>query len=190
MNKKDIINNSFQSHIDLLSNMKEDFLEVIDHASQEIVNINYKKNKIFWCGNGGSASQANHLSAELVGGMYKKKIRPFQSICLNCDSAFITAWSNDDQFDNIFSRQLEALGRDGDILIALSTSGNSANIINAAKYAKSNDIYVISLTGNTGGEVRKYSDININISSNDTQRIQEIHILVGHILCDIVEQSL
>mgnify|MGYP006083085547 CR=1 FL=1 len=190
MNKKDIINNSFESHINLLGNMQKDFLEVIDHASQEIVNLDYKKNKIFWCGNGGSASQANHLSAELVGGMYKKKIMPIQSICLNCDSAFITAWSNDDQFDNIFSRQLEALGRNEDILIALSTSGNSPNIINAAKYAKSNGIYVISLTGNTGGEVKKYSDININVPSNDTQRVQEVHILIGHILCDIAEKSL
>jgi D-sedoheptulose 7-phosphate isomerase len=190
MNKKDIINNSFKNHITLLSNLKEDFFEVVELASKELVNTANRKNKIFWCGNGGSASQANHLSAELVGGMYKNKISPFQSICLNCDSAFITAWSNDDKFDNIFSRQLEALAVNGDILIALSTSGNSANIINAAKYAKSNGIYVISLTGNDGGEVKKYSNININIPSNDTQRIQEIHILVGHILCDIAEQSL
>ena len=146
-------------------------------------------NTIFWCGNGGSASQANHLSAELIGGMYKDKKSPFKSVCLNVDTAFITAWSNDDSFDNIFSRQLEGLAQSDDLLIALSTSGNSKNIINAAKYCNENNIKIISLTGFDGGILKNLSDININISTNSTQRIQEMHILLGHILCDIVEHS-
>ena len=121
--------------------------------------------------------------------MYKDKKSPFKSICLNADTAFITAWSNDNSFDNIFSRQLEGLAQNGDILITLSTSGNSKNIINAARYCNNNNIKIISLTGFDGGLLKNLSDININISINSTQRIQEMHILVGHILCDIVEHS-
>jgi len=121
--------------------------------------------------------------------MYKKKVKPLQSICLNVDTAFITAWSNDDSFDNIFVRQLEALSESGDILIGLSTSGNSSNIVEAAKFASSNKVKVISMTGNDGGKLSNHSDININIPINSTQRIQEMHILIGHILCDIIESS-
>ena len=114
--------------------------------------------------------------------MYQKKIKPFKSICLNVDTAFITAWSNDDSFNNIFVRQLEALSQSGDILIGLSTSGNSSNIINAAKFAQSKKLKVISLTGNDGGLLSENSDININIPINNTQVVQEMHILVGHII--------
>ena len=184
---KDLINNSLKHHSDVLQLIDKSTIvnsaNIIQHA------INQGKT-IFWCGNGGSASQANHLSAELIGGMYQKKINPFKSICLNVDTAFITAWSNDDSFDNIFVRQLEALSTSGDILIGLSTSGNSSNVVKAAQFAHSNKIKVISLTGNDGGSLKKHSDININIPTNSTQRIQEIHILIGHILCDIVEQVL
>ena len=143
---------------------------------------------IFWCGNGGSASQANHLSAELIGGMHKNKINPFNSICLNVDTAFITAWSNDDSFENIFTRQLQANGKKGDILIALSTSGNSKNISNVARYAQKSEIQVISFTGNDGGELKSISNLNINVDSKSTQRIQEMHILIGHIICDLIER--
>ena len=122
--------------------------------------------------------------------MYQEKTKPCQSICLNVDTAFITAWSNDNSFDNIFVRQLEALSKDGDILIVLSSSGNSLNIVNATKFAQSNGLKVISLTGNDGGNVKNSSDININIHSDNTQRIQEMHILVGHIICEIIEKSL
>ncbi|MEL0008852.1 MAG: SIS domain-containing protein [Flammeovirgaceae bacterium] len=147
-------------------------------------------NKIFWCGNGGSASQANHLSAELIGGMFKDKKAPFKSICLNVDTAFISAWSNDDSFDNVFIRQLEALADSGDILVALSTSGNSQNIINATKFCKQNDIKIISFTGFDGGLLKNNSDLNINIPVNCTQRVQEMHIFIGHIICDIIEKDL
>jgi D-sedoheptulose 7-phosphate isomerase len=183
---KDLINRSIQSHSEALNLLDE---QKIHHASDLIKQSLSGNNTIFWCGNGGSASQANHLSAELMGGMYKDKKSPFKSVCLNVDTAFITAWSNDDSFDNIFTRQLEGLALSEDILIALSTSGNSKNIINAAKYCNDNNIKVISLTGFEGGALKNLSDININISTNSTQRIQEIHILVGHILCDIVEHS-
>ena len=162
----------------------------IDKAVKIMIDALNNDSKIFWCGNGGSASQANHLSAELIGGMYKNKISPFNSICLNVDTAFLTAWSNDDSYENIFTRQLEALGDPGDVLIVLSTSGNSKNVVNAANLAKKDNIEVISLTGNDGGKLKNISNVNINIPSRNTQRIQEVHILVGHILCDIVEQTL
>ena len=181
---KDLINKSLKHHSAVLQLVDES--DIINSANIILNAINGGKT-IFWCGNGGSASQANHLSAELLGGMYLKKIKPFKSICLNVDTAFITAWSNDDSFDNIFVRQLEALAESGDILIGLSTSGNSSNIVRAAQFAHSNKLKVISLTGNDGGILNKYSDININIPTDSTQRIQEMHILIGHILCDIIE---
>ena len=184
---KDLINNSLKNHSEVLQLINES--DIISSANIIRDAINDGKT-IFWCGNGGSASQANHLSAELIGGMYQKKIKPFKSICLNVDTAFITAWSNDDSFDNIFIRQLEALSQSGDILIGLSTSGNSSNVVKAAKFAHSNGLKVISLTGNDGGKLNKNSDVNINIQTNSTQRIQEMHILIGHILCDIIENSL
>jgi len=186
MSKK-LITESIVHHSTVLESLDQN---TIGKAAQLIVESIHNNSKIFWCGNGGSASQANHLSAELVGGMYQEKTKPSQSICLNVDTAFITAWSNDDSFDNIFVRQLEALSNNGDILIVLSTSGNSSNIVNAVKFAQSNGIKVVSLTGNEGGSVKAFSDINININSNSTQRIQEMHILVGHIICEIAEQSL
>ena len=183
---KDLINSSIQSHSEALNLIDE---KKIHHASDLIIKSLSGNNTIFWCGNGGSASQANHLSAELIGGMYKDKKSPFKSVCLNVDTAFITAWSNDDSFDNIFARQLESLAKSGDILIALSTSGNSKNIINAVQYCNENDIKIISLTGFDGGRLKDYSDININIPIKNTQRIQEMHILIGHIICDIIEND-
>jgi len=164
-------------------------LSKIDHAVKMMIDALNNDSTIFWCGNGGSASQANHLSAELIGGMHKNKINPFNSICLNVDTAFLTAWSNDDSFENIFSRQLQANGKEGDILIGLSTSGNSININNAASYANKSGIKVISLTGNDGGKLKSISDLNINIDSKSTQRIQEMHILIGHIICDLIERN-
>ena len=184
---KDLINSSLKSHAEALKLIDE---KKIYQASDLIKKSLSENNTIFWCGNGGSASQANHLSAELIGGMYKDKKSPFKSMCLNVDTAFMTAWSNDDSFDNIFLRQLESLAQSGDILIALSTSGNSKNIINAVQYCSENDIKIISLTGFDGGLLKDYSDININIPINNTQRIQEMHILIGHIICDIVENNL
>ena len=183
---KNLIKQSIEEHSEAVN--KFDELKIIDAVKLMIKTID-NGSKIFWCGNGGSASQANHLSAELIGGMYKNKINPFNSICLNVDTAFLTAWSNDDSFENIFSRQLQANGKKGDILVGLSTSGNSNNINNAAAYAKKLGIKVISLTGNDGGKLKRISDLNINVDSSSTQRIQEMHILIGHIICDLIEKN-
>jgi D-sedoheptulose 7-phosphate isomerase len=186
----EIIKQSIAAHIKTMNLLDEATLSKIDTAALLIIDAFKNNHTVFWCGNGGSASQANHLSAELVGGMYKKKIKPFNSICLNTDIAFITAWSNDDSFDNIFVRQLEGISKKGDVLLSLSTSGESKNIINGAKFAKENNVKTISFTGNSGSSLESYSDINININTSDTQRIQEMHIMIGHIICDIVENAL
>tara|TARA_B100000965_G_scaffold144987_1_gene120834 strand:+ start:708 stop:1274 length:567 start_codon:yes stop_codon:yes gene_type:complete len=183
---KNLIKQFIEEHSETVNKFNE--LKIIDVVKLMIETID-NGSKIFWCGNGGSASQANHLSAELIGGMYKNKINPFNSICLNVDTAFLTAWSNDDSFENIFSRQLQANGKKGDILVGLSTSGNSNNINNAAAYAKTFGIKVISLTGNDGGKLKRISDLNINVDSSSTQRIQEMHILIGHIICDLIEKN-
>ena len=183
---KSLIRQSIEEHSRTIEKFDEN---QINEAIKLIINTIDNGSTIFWCGNGGSASQANHLSAELIGGMHKNKINPFNSICLNVDTAFITAWSNDDSFKNIFSRQLQANSKKGDILIGLSTSGNSININNAATYAKKSGIKVISFTGNDGGKLRSISDLNINVDSQSTQRIQEMHILIGHIICDLVERN-
>tara|TARA_B100001057_G_scaffold45658_1_gene40756 strand:+ start:1396 stop:1956 length:561 start_codon:yes stop_codon:yes gene_type:complete len=186
MSKK-IISEYILKHIEIAKNIDEN---LVQKASNMLINTIKRGNSIFWFGNGGSASQANHLSAELVGGMFKEKKSPFNSICLNTDTAFITAWSNDDTFDHIFTRQLNAIANHNDLIIMLSTSGNSKNIINAAKYASQNKLKSISLTGNDGGELKKLSNLNINIADNSTQRIQEMHIIIGHIICELVETSL
>ena len=170
--------------------LKENLTQIVN-ASEICINSLNNGGKLIFCGNGGSASDAHHLATELLVRLRPNVNRkPIPAISLNLDTTSLTACGNDYSYEVYLSRMLEALGNKDDLLIVISTSGNSANIINAAKYAKSNGIYVISLTGNDGGEVKKYSNININIPSNDTQRIQEIHILVGHILCDIAEQSL
>ena len=183
---KPLINQFIEEHSETVKKFDS---SKIDKAVKIMIDALNNDSKIFWCGNGGSASQANHLSAELIGGMHKNKIKPFNSICLNVDTAFLTAWSNDDSFENIFSRQLQANAKKGDILIGLSTSGNSSNINNAAIYAKKFGIKVISLTGNDGGKLKSISDLNINIDSNSTQRVQEMHILIGHIICDMIERN-
>jgi len=185
-----IISKSLNDHFHLKNDMLELLPKKLKEVSQVLIKALSNNNKLMWCGNGGSAAQAEHLSAELLGGLNKKKVDPFFSICLNSDSSFMTAWSNDDSFDTIFSRQIQAFGREGDALILLTTSGNSENQINAAKKAKELGVRVLSLTGKDGGKLVKYSDSNINIESESTQRIQEMHIMIGHILCDIIEDSL
>ena len=189
MNKTEKIDLAISEHVNLLNDNQSYFQNKIEEATSILIEALINKKQILWCGNGGSAAQASHLSAELVGGMFKKKKSPLKSLCLNTDTAFITAWSNDDSYDNIFSRQIESIGTSGDVLVALTTSGNSNNIINAIKIAKSKKIVTISLTGNDGGEVSKLSDFNINVFSDDTARIQELHILIGHIICEIVETN-
>jgi len=182
--KQEIINSS-----DVFRSIAKTCTKDISKTSEIIISAINKENKIFWCGNGGSAAQAQHLSTELVCGLRSHERIALPSISLTTDTSMITAWSNDTDFSTIFSRQIEALGKTGDVLIAISTSGNSKNIVEAVKKAKKKGIITIGFIGNRKCEMRKICDLDISVPSTDTQRIQEGHILIGHIICEIVERE-
>ena len=145
--------------------------------------------KIMFCGNGGSASDAQHLSAELVG-RYMKNRKPIASVALTTDTSIITAIGNDFSFDEIFSRQVESIGKEGDILYAISTSSMSKNVINAIKTAKKLNIKTIGVTGSDDSGFREICDIVISVPASRPDRIQEMHIAIGQILCEIIETEL
>ncbi len=145
--------------------------------------------KILLCGNGGSAADAQHIAAELSC-RFQKNRQAYYAEALHVNSSFLTAASNDLGFEKAYARMIEAAGRPADILIAISTSGNSPNILAAAEAARSRDMYVITLTGNDGGKLAALADIDLCMPSKITARIQEAHILVGHILCELVENEL
>ena len=144
--------------------------------------------RVFFCGNGGSAADAQHLAAELSG-RYLRDRRPLDGIALHCNTSAMTAIANDYSFDKIFARQLEAHGRQGDVLVAISTSGNSANVIEAAKEAHRLGMSVIGMTGADGGRMKELADILIAVPSAFTPRIQEMHIMAGHVMCEMVEDA-
>ncbi|RMD84768.1 MAG: SIS domain-containing protein [Candidatus Dadabacteria bacterium] len=147
--------------------------------------------KVLLCGNGGSAADSQHIAAELVSVLNQDFPRPaLAAIALTTDSSCLTAQANDFGYERIFERQVEALGSSGDILVAISTSGNSENVVRAAECAKTRGLSVIGLTGGTGGRVAEVADVTIRVPSHNVQHIQESHITVGHILCDVIEQSL
>jgi D-sedoheptulose 7-phosphate isomerase len=162
----------------------------IDIAATILTDAVKNGRKILWCGNGGSAADAQHMATELMGGLRDHDRPAIASIALTTDSSFLTAWSNDTDFNTIFSRQLDGLGKAGDVLVAISTSGNSENIVQAVERAKSMDMAVIILTGQSGGKLREKGDVIIRIPSDDTQRIQEGHLLAEHIMCEVVENAI
>ena len=168
----------------------EDGVQHIEKAAEIFINSIKNGGKILWCGNGGSAGDAQHLATELMGGMTDHDRRPIPSIALTTDSSFLTAWSNDTDFESVFSRQIQGLGEEGDVLVGISTSGNSNNVINALKQAKYRNLKTISLTGKIGGKLDGIADVTIKVPSNDTQRIQESHIMIGQILCSLLELSI
>ncbi|WP_346855005.1 SIS domain-containing protein [uncultured Draconibacterium sp.] len=161
----------------------------IDTVSEAIVKAYRAGNKTIFCGNGGSSAEAQHLAAELSGKfMMDRKAIPAEACHVN--SSFVTAVSNDYDFTQVYSRYIEAFGNSGDVLIGLSTSGTSQNIIKAFQSAKSKGLVCVSLTGETGGLLNELSDYILKIPSKSVPRIQEIHLLIGHIICEKVEQSL
>lgn len=162
----------------------------IDIAANIMTDAVKNGRKILWCGNGGSAADAQHMATELMGGLRDHDRPAIASIALTTDSSFLTAWSNDTDFNTIFSRQLDGLGKAGDVLVAISTSGNSENIVQAIERAKAMDMAVIILTGQSGGKLRDKGDVIIRIPSDDTQRIQEGHLLAEHIMCEMVENAI
>ena len=146
-------------------------------------------NKLLLCGNGGSASDAQHIAAELSGRFYKNR-PPLFAEALHVNSSYITAVANDYGYEQTYSRMIEAAGRKGDVLFAFSTSGNSKNVLNAIKKAKEKDMFTVGFSGKDGGKMNNICDVILNIPSLDTARIQEGHILVGHIICQLIEDKI
>jgi D-sedoheptulose 7-phosphate isomerase len=146
-------------------------------------------NTVFWCGNGGSAAESSHLAVELIG-RFKNNRRPLPSISLNSDTSAITCIANDFGYDEIFARQLEGLAKQGDVLVVLSTSGRSENILRALRRAKELGVITIALLGKDGGEALNLADHSIVIDSSETARIQEIHLLIGHTFCEFAEMEM
>lgn len=183
-----IMSNNFSEHLEVLNNCKGLNSKIIEISNLIIKALN-KGNKIIWCGNGGSAADSMHLSAELTG-RYKSNRKSLSSISLSADSVAITCIANDFGYENIFSRQLEGIGKPGDVLVCLTTSGNSLNIIKAIKVAKLLGLSTILISGNEGGNSAKLSDFELIIPSHSTARIQEMQIFIGHIICDYIEENI
>ena len=179
--------NCLENHINTAQKMKE-ILPLVKKAGKECLNTLKNGNKIFIAGNGGSAADSQHFSAELTG-RFKKERVSLPAIALTTDTSALTAIGNDYGYEYVFSRQLEGLGKEGDVFIGISTSGNSKNIIEAIKKAKEKNIKVITLLGKDGGKMKNAGDINIIIPSNNTPRVQEMHIMVLHMICQIIDEG-
>jgi D-sedoheptulose 7-phosphate isomerase len=185
--KSDILE-ELNEHKLLIDKVIENNLESIENSAKEIIKSLKNGGKVLLCGNGGSAADAQHISAELTG-RYKTERLPLPAIALTTDTSAITAIGNDYGYDTVFSRQTEALAKSDDILIGISTSGNSQNVINAFEVAKKIGCKTISLVGKDGGKMSQTSDISIIIPSDNTPRIQEMHITIGHIICQQIDNN-
>ena len=180
-----------QESIDLKTKIlsSEVLIKRIQEAANLIVEAYRSGNKTLFCGNGGSAADAQHLAAELSGKFYLDRPSIHAEAC-HLNTSFMTAVSNDYGYEMVFARHIQAVGKRGDVLVAISTSGNSVNIVNAIHEARKMGLSCIVMTGETGGQMARFSDVLINVPSVDTPRIQEAHILIGHIICELVETEL
>ena len=185
------ITNIIQASIDTKQQLLADhgLIAKIEKVTALVVKAFASGNKVLFCGNGGSAADAQHLAAEFSGRFYLDR-DPLPSEALHCNSSYITAVANDYGYDIVYSRMVKAMGKPGDVLISLSTSGNSVNIIKAAEQAKEIGMITVGLTGAGGGKMQAICDHLINVPSTDTPRIQESHIMVGHIICQLADQEL
>lgn len=181
------IQESIEAKQELLADIQ--LLKQIDDASQIIVSCFQQGGKVLFCGNGGSAADAQHLAAEFSGRFYYDR-DPLFAEALHVNTSYLTAVANDYSYDEIYARLIRAKGRKGDILVGLSTSGNSANVIRAMEESSKIGMINIAFTGHSGGKMKSLADVLINVPSSDTPRIQEMHILVGHIVCEIVEATM
>lgn len=166
-----------------------EFQNRIQRAAEMITESLRGGGKIHFCGNGGSAADAQHLAAELSGRFYFDR-PPLNAEALHCNTSYLTAVGNDYGYDLIFSRLLRGTAKAGDVIVGISTSGNSKNILNAFEVAKEMGVKIIAMTGETGGAMKDYADILLNVPSKDTPRIQESHIMLGHIICELVETAM
>jgi D-sedoheptulose 7-phosphate isomerase len=183
---KDIISASIQVKQELLSN--ESMLQQIETVSNVITEAFRNGKKVLFCGNGGSAADAQHLAAEFSGRFYTDR-EALPAEALHVNTSYLTAVANDYSYDVVYARMVKGIGNAGDVLVGISTSGNSKNIIEAFKVANEKGMITIGLTGSKGGEMKTLSKYLFNVASNDTPRIQETHILIGHIICQLVEEK-
>jgi len=191
MDKRAIIRQNIEDSIALKTRILADdnIQSHINNITDEIVKCYENKGKVLFCGNGGSAADSQHLAAELSGRYYYDR-PPLPSEALHVNTSYITAVANDYSYNQVYARLLQAIGNEGDIIIGLSTSGNSANVIEALKVARDKKMVTVGFTGEGGGKMAEYCDILIPVPSKDTPRIQECHMMIGHAICQIVELSL
>ncbi len=183
-----MIEEELQAHKETIEKSIATMIPQIEEASKMVIETLKRGNKVLLCGNGGSAADAQHISAELTG-RYKVERRGLLAIALTTDTSALTAIGNDYGFDRIFDRQVEALVREGDLLIGISTSGNSLNVLSALLLAKEMGAKTLGFSGKGGGKLNFACDLNLVVPSDDTPRIQEMHILIGHILCQAVDEA-
>jgi D-sedoheptulose 7-phosphate isomerase len=184
---KNIIQASADVKLQILGN--DELILAIARVVDLIVSAFQNGNRVYFCGNGGSAADAQHLAAEFSGRFYSdRKALPAEA--LHCNTSYLTAVANDYGYDLVYSRIIDGIGEPGDVLVGLSTSGNSANIVKAFETAREKRISTVAFTGVTGGTMKAFSDYLINVPSADTPRIQETHIMIGHIICQLTEEKL
>ena len=183
----DIIRNEFKEHIKI-ANLLNNLTDEIASSAQLCIDCIRNGGKILLFGNGGSAADAQHIAAELVG-RYKTERKGLSAIALTTDTSSLTSIGNDFGFKHVFDRQVEALAKKGDVVIGISTTGKSDNVISALKLASKLNCHTIGLSGKDGGEMNKICNINLVVPSEDTPRIQEMHIIIGHIICHLIDQK-
>jgi len=185
LNTSTILDDAINEHLSVIEALRSEE-SVIERIATEMTRTVLSGDKILWCGNGGSAADAQHLAAELIG-RFKRERPGIPSIALTTDTSILTAVGNDYGYDQVFSRQVEALCHSRDLLVGITTSGNSRNICAALETAHELGAFTVAFTGETGGTAAEIADLTLRIPSKDTARIQEAHILCGHILCDWIE---
>lgn len=183
-----MIESELQAHRETIDKTIEVMIPSIEEASKLVSKTLLNGHKVLLCGNGGSAADAQHIAAELSG-RYKTERRGLPGIALTTDTSALTAIANDFGYDRIFDRQVEALANEGDLLIGISTSGNSANVISALKLAQKMGCTILGMSGRDGGAMNEVCTLNLIVPSSDTPRIQEMHILIGHIICQAVDDA-
>ena len=186
-NIQSIVTSSIETKQSLLSN--EALLQTATEVAAVITEAFRNGKAVFWCGNGGSAADAQHLAAEFSGRFYFDR-DPLFSEALHVNTSYVTAVANDYSYDQIYSRLVKAKGREGDVLIGMSTSGTSKNVVKAFEQGQTQGMTIVAMTGETGGTMKDHCDYPLNMPSTDTPRIQECHMLIGHAICELVEEAL
>jgi len=183
--RESVFGKAIADHQDLIQSVL-DQRNTLENIAQSMSSCLHSGGQIFWCGNGGSAGDSQHLAAEIVG-RFRRERRGLASVALTTDTSILTSVANDYGYEAVFSRQIQAVGRPGDLLVGISTSGNSPNVVCAIEQANSQGITTVAFTGQGGGRMANLADYLFAVGSRDTARVQEMHILAGHMLCDWIE---